>query len=897
MKNRFSIVVAIENLDNLRRNLKNSRNAFGAEVEFILVNVSGQKEDTEIEKALRKYRDIVYVESSNNEKLVGYNLALQKATGNYIAFIEDDISYSTDSFKLIEKYISNTNAKILCMKPFYKFNDKTKGYPIYSEEDKNDLLKNPNQLNLVLESYFFSKEILDNIRFDETLSFEDAKIKFLLEILLQEPLYHFAKNAELYYEKPKANNVTLNLWQYDKEWYNGSLQKFVIPFLENIKANNCNIPHHIQLAILYYIFAKYNCNIGERNKMVLSQDEIQSFFESTSNVLQYIETKLILCNDYRIPRWFKYQMALKKNAQNHIDSKINIKNDIIYMVNSNNTKYVLGNIKEEKIDICAINYDNSKKRLEIDFTVSIQDFLTCKDIEVFAQYRNQKIKGQKTECYPLLQCFGTVMAKKIPCHVSIKLENIDEQEEILLLVEYQGKSYKLQLNFIKIQSRLNESYYSYWNFDKEYCLSHQGDRLVIKKRKAFSGISREMKYFMNRLAESKNKSLTIKNFGLRFIYWMMHPVMKNKRIWVCYDKIYKGGDNAEYLYQYGRKQNDGIKHYYIINKHSNDYKRLKKEKVNLLIFGTPKQRLYCLFAEAILATHKNVISFCGFGKHSRKNFRDLFNAEIICIQHGLTMQEIPQHQNRLEDNTKLYLCASKYEIENLSKPIYGYDKENLKLVGLARFDGLVNKDKKQILISPTWRKSAANTVTRMGDTREYTDEFKKSEYFEIFNSIINNEELINTAKEMNYSILFLLHPVLTAQACDFDTNDYVKVLTVQDGISYEQLLTESSLMVTDYSGVQYDFAYMRKPIVYFHPDELPAQYEDGGINYETMGFGPICKSKESLVGTICDYMKQECKIKQEYVDRANDFFAYDDYSNCERIYHEIQQYLLKKREE
>jgi len=123
MKNRFSIVVAIENLDNLRRNLKNSKNAFGAEVEFILVNVSGQKEDTEIEKALRKYGDIVYVESSNNEKLVGYNLALQKATGNYIAFIEDDISYSTDSFKLIEKYISNTNAKILCMKPFYKFND------------------------------------------------------------------------------------------------------------------------------------------------------------------------------------------------------------------------------------------------------------------------------------------------------------------------------------------------------------------------------------------------------------------------------------------------------------------------------------------------------------------------------------------------------------------------------------------------------------------------------------------------------------------------------------------------------------------------------------------------------------------------------------------------------
>ena len=41
------------------------------------------------------------------------------------------------------------------------------------------------------------------------------------------------------------------------------------------------------------------------------------------------------------------------------------------------------------------------------------------------------------------------------------------------------------------------------------------------------------------------------------------------------------------------------------------------------------------------------------------------------------------------------------------------------------------------------------------------------------------------------------------------------MLSVNDGISYEDLLTESSLMVTDYSGVQFDFAYMKKPIIYY----------------------------------------------------------------------------------
>lgn len=106
-------------------------------------------------------------------------------------------------------------------------------------------------------------------------------------------------------------------------------------------------------------------------------------------------------------------------------------------------------------------------------------------------------------------------------------------------------------------------------------------------------------------------------------------------------------------------------------------------------------------------------------------------------------------------------------------------------------------------------------------------------------------------------------------------------------LSYEKILTESSLMVTDYSGVQFDFAYMRKPVVYFHPEELPAHYEDGCFFYDTMGFGEICTRTEELVDLLCDYMRGGCKMKEKYVARADDFFAYKDHNNCERIYQEI----------
>ena len=101
-------------------------------------------------------------------------------------------------------------------------------------------------------------------------------------------------------------------------------------------------------------------------------------------------------------------------------------------------------------------------------------------------------------------------------------------------------------------------------------------------------------------------------------------------------------------------------------------------------------------------------------------------------------------------------------------------------------------------------------------------------------------------------------------------------------------------MVTDYSGVQFDFAYMRKPLVYYHPKTLPPQYDDGGMNYETMGFGDICVDHESLIETLCGYMLNNCIMEDKYVKRVRDFFPYDDFNNRERMYIEVENYLKNR---
>ena len=382
-------------------------------------------------------------------------------------------------------------------------------------------------------------------------------------------------------------------------------------------------------------------------------------------------------------------------------------------------------------------------------------------------------------------------------------------------------------------------------------------------------------------------------FAVRALYWLTYPVYGHKNIWVTFDKLYKGGDCGEYFYKYMRtRKTDGITPVYVIRKDVADYERLVREGCAPVAYQSLKQRLLYLHASMIFATHSAVHSFCGFSKWEVRFVQDRIRAVNTCIQHGLSVQDLTVDSNRIINNNKRYYCASKYEIENLSKPAYDYAPEVLRLTGLARYDGLVNRDQKQILIAPTWRAYIAMPPV-MGSTRPYNPEFKQTDYFKIFQSLLENERLQKAAEEAGYRILFLLHPVISAQKDDFQVHGNVELLSAAES-NYEKLLTEASLMVTDYSGIQFDFAYMRKPVVYFHPPKLPPHYVEGGFFYDTMGFGEICTETEQLVDTLIDYLQRSCALKEFYRARQDAFFAFDDHENCRRIFEDALEYQRKR---
>lgn len=739
-------------------------------------------------------------------------------------------------------------------------------------------------LQTSLQGVVIRTSCLKKYSFNEDILFEYEN-DLLLRILNDEKKYLVTDQTDYYFIEPKEDQILYHIPAHYPQWYQESLEKFLIPLLKN-----CERTPFLQNYAVYYVLNRFLCNLDNRNKKQITDENSDEFFGLLRKVfekiddyyilnqdkLSYLTTNpQILCMFLRIKYgtdMVKYDYIVEHDPETGIQ-------DLVMYYNGNR----ISSVNSHYFSITVMNYIDGKVWID----GSLISIFEQGNVEFYADFNNKSFKITDTDAYSLTKYFGIPAYRRITYHLELLLDPKKNKQSVRFYAKYKKHKFPMRIAFSDHWAKLSKSpRYSYWRFNRYLC-HHADNSIVFKKANTFNALKREVQFQLNLLRiNSKNSREALR---LRWLYWITRPYFKKKKIWLMLDKLYKGGDSCEYLYRYCAKLNDGITKYYLINKDTSDYKKLVKDGYKPIVPNTLKHKLVFLNADLILITNSHLFPFNGFTKEKSRFFRGVCNFSSMCLQHGLSVQKCAMAQRRIIDNTTGYFLASKYEYENLSKHAYGYAGfDILKLTGIGRYDGLISNDKKQILLSPTWRMyNALPVTTSEGEQRGYNPEFKYSTYFQVYNNLINHERFIRCAKENGYKIKFLLHPILSSQADDFVPNPEVEVIPSVGDLSYEKILTESSLMVTDYSGVQFDFAYMRKPVVYFHPEELPAHYEDGIFFYDTMGFGEICTKTEELVDILCEYMENQCVMKPMYVARADDFFAYSDHENCSRIYEEI----------
>jgi hypothetical protein len=350
-------------------------------------------------------------------------------------------------------------------------------------------------------------------------------------------------------------------------------------------------------------------------------------------------------------------------------------------------------------------------------------------------------------------------------------------------------------------------------------------------------------------------------------------------IWLFMDKVYASGDCGESLFRQVCDAHPEIDARYVLNANVQPSSTLLPYRDRIIHPGSTDHLIAYANAEVVWTTYASPLPYNGFTGLRSHVMRDLLDGRIFHIQHGLSMQALERMMHRSKAGIDRYYCASKYEIENLSQPEYGYRPDQLVHAGIPRFDELSNRRERRIMIAPTWRPEITAAPDAVNHARKRNTDFEQSDFYQIYRALLENRRLLDCARETGYHIDFALHPYLLANADAFlpeqsvaDSNDIVHLVLPDNTHPYAGFLERAALLVTDYSGVQYDFAWMRKPLVYFQPPELPPQYGVGAMDYHKRGFGPVTTSIDALVDALCDAMHTNCMLADNYRACIEDFF-------------------------
>lgn len=361
----------------------------------------------------------------------------------------------------------------------------------------------------------------------------------------------------------------------------------------------------------------------------------------------------------------------------------------------------------------------------------------------------------------------------------------------------------------------------------------------------------------------------------------------DKPIWLLAERNNEARDNGYHLFKYIRTNYPKVPVFYIIKHKSPDYNKLIPFG-NIIRFGSIKHHTYYFLAAKHISTHINGCMPSAKVNSAMDQYLQV-HAKKIFLQHGIIKDYLPQISKAVA-NLDLFVCGAFPEY-NYVKENYGYENE-VKYVGLARFDGLHNYEvKNQILLMPTFRMSLF-IYQEEPTTVKNEKNFMSSNYYIAYQSLINNDNLIQLLTEHGIELIFYPHFEVQRYIHLFHANNQLIKIAAMEDYDIQALLKESKLLITDYSSVYFDFAYMNKPVLYYQFDYdqyREEHYKEGYYSYEVNGFGNVIRKEEDLLNEISDVINSQFELSAKYSERIKQFFPLHDTDNCKRNFEVIQQ--------
>ena len=876
---KFSVVVPIYNvekyLEETIQSVVQQTIGFKQNIQLILVN-DGSKDNSE--KICLKYKEkypenVIYVKQKNSGVSSARNNGMEYIKGKYVNFLDGDDKWKLDAFEkawdFFEKYYDEIDLLACRMKFFEARND----YHIldykFEESKVVNIFEDYDYIHLHITSSIIKSAIVKNFKFNSKIKYgEDAN--FVNEIILEKAKYGVLNSTEHLYRKRNDDSSAVQNKEKNINWYTTTIEYVYKNLMELSKKKYGRILPYVQFIIMYDIQWRIKKPIPSIIPNEIKEKYIKEIKSLLKNIEDYIITgQKIMKAEYKI---YALNLKYEKNIIKELEyekGKLCFNNIPVYKIYRNKAIVRVNNLQIKEDKMC-VEGEISTPLLDSQFDIYIGLNGKKKALLKLAEGKKSLYSEQE---YSFIE---EKVLNIYTFNVEISLKNV---KKINFIFTYNNETdNEIGIRFGKFSGLFERK--GDYKICGKYLLKHIKRNIVIKRNSFLNRAKWEIKY-LKRLIVNERKYYVV---GLRFLYFLTKPFNK-KQIWLISDREEKANDNGEHFFKYVCKQNNKkIKPYFILRKDSEDYERIKKIG-KVVDPKSLKYKLLFLKASKIISSQANDNVINAFEK-DQIYFRSLSNFKFVFLQHGIIKDDLSKWLKKRDKNISVFITSAKPEYKSILEGNYYYTKDEVKLTGLPRYDGLIDKSEKSILILPTQRRKLVewNTEDKYGKT--YNPYFKQSEFFKFYNSLINDKRLLESLKKHGYKLKFGLHPLLLKQSEDFTKNEMVEILG--KNIDYQKEFNENAIMVTDYSSVAFDFSYMRKPTIFAQFDKNTFYegqvYEKGYFNYEADAFGPVCYDYDSTINEIIKCVENDGEINKTYLERIDNFYEFHDRENCKRIY-------------
>lgn len=368
--------------------------------------------------------------------------------------------------------------------------------------------------------------------------------------------------------------------------------------------------------------------------------------------------------------------------------------------------------------------------------------------------------------------------------------------------------------------------------------------------------------------------------------WAFRLKRRRPHIWLLCERRSEARDNGFWFYRYLRLHQPQVDTVYAIDPRSPDAAKVAALGGEVIPWGGVRHWAYYLAAEYNVSSQKDGkpnAALC----HLIEVYGHYRNRRVF-LQHGVIHNDTKflHYEN---SRIGFFVCGAKPEYDFV-RETFGYPQGAVHYLGLARFDGLHDHHEEPfVLVMPTWRKSIARPA-RFARHLDREAQFKRTSYYRHWHGLLTDQALHDELADAGLKLAFYPHANMQRFLdefkdgcddvifCDWRKND------VQD------LLKRATFLITDYSSVAMDFAYMGKPLLYYQFDQEDFrryQYAAGYFDYARDGFGPVCETLGDVREALRRWEERGRTNEDVYLERGRAFFTIHDDHNCKRIYQAI----------